>query len=71
MAEKHTTREQRFIAADNLKTYFTCYVNLVNDNALVRPGIGKGLREYEEKFKREFNLLLGYFGLGKEEVGFK
>jgi len=69
--EKLTLRDRKFIAVDDLRAMFTCYTNLVNDNAMVPPGIGNGLRDYEERFKTKFNELLDLIGVDKTKVGFK
>lgn len=69
--EKYSKREQKYIAADNLRAMFGCYANLVRDNALVPPGIGNGLCNYEDRFKVEFNKFLGLLDLDIKQVGFK
>lgn len=55
--ERYTKKEQTFMAMDNLRAMFRCYTNSVRDNALVKPGIGNGLCNYEERFKTEFEKL--------------
>ncbi|MBZ5660025.1 MAG: hypothetical protein LAO08_06420 [Acidobacteriia bacterium] len=71
VVEQYTPKEQKYIAVDNLRAMFQCYVNLVRDRALVPPGIGNGLCDYEERFKVEFNKLLDLMGIDKKQVGFQ
>lgn len=61
--EKYTKKEQTFIVMDNLRAVLRCYTNLVRDNALVPPGIGNGLCNYEERIKIEFQKLSDLLGM--------
>ena len=71
VVEKYTPKEQKCIAVDNLRAYWRCYRNLVNDRVICPPGIGHGLRDYEDKFEREFDKLLGLIGIDKTQFGFE
>ena len=65
--EKYTKKQQTFIAMDNLRAMLRCYLNLVRDNALVPPGIGHGLCNYEERIKTEFQKLSDLVGMDSNQ----
>jgi hypothetical protein len=68
--EKYTKKEQTFIAMDNLRAMLRCYMNSVRDNALVKPGIGNGLCNYEERIKTEFQKLCDLLGMDSNQLRF-
>lgn len=68
--EKYTKKEQTFIAMDNLRAMLRCYMNLVRDNALVPPGIGSGLCNYEERIKSEFHKIVDLLGIENTQLRF-
>jgi hypothetical protein len=63
VVEKYTKKEQTFIAMDNMRAFIRCYTNLVREHALVKPGIGSGLCNYEERIKTEFQKLADLLGM--------
>jgi hypothetical protein len=68
--EKYTKKEQTFIAMDNLRAMLRCYMNSVRGNALVPPGIGNGLCDYEERIKTEFQKLADLLGMDITQLRF-
>ena len=64
-------RSKAITAADNARAIFQCFASAVNDNALVKPGIGHAIRDYEDRFQVEFNKLLDAVDLDKDQIGFQ